>query len=182
MSVAGSNAAAPASRFGYSARRSSVSCGEGRGDDLRHPRQVGDLPGIAPGVEPELASFSVRRDEHEPVAAGKVAPDAGVRLGADAATVRRDDERERPVQIGQVGREQDDRVPQDAVVRDVRDGELLHERMFVGRRRDPRMRGRRREEERGEREGDCQADGGTHRTSESMPAFCAVAERRLTST
>ena len=56
--------------------------------DRRHPGQVGDLAGGAPGVEPEPPALPGRVDDREVASPRQVAEEAGVLAGRDAAPVR----------------------------------------------------------------------------------------------
>jgi len=75
--------------------------------DLRHPRQVCNLSRRAPGVSAEPPPLTGRADDGEAAEAGQLAERAGVLPRADAAAVRRDDERDRlpsvPARKEQVG-------------------------------------------------------------------------------
>ena len=70
--------------------------------ELRHAGEVLDLSGIAPGEALEPPALSLRVDDGERAQCRQVAPAVDVLLCRDAASVRRDDERQRRIIAGPV--------------------------------------------------------------------------------
>jgi len=95
--------------------------------DPRHAREVRDLPGRPPRVVGEPSPLAGRIDDGEAAERREVAEEAGVLPGRQAATVRRDDERDRAAPI--TARQQQVRGPQPPVVRAVADHANQHRRL-----------------------------------------------------
>jgi hypothetical protein len=95
--------------------------------DLRHPRQVVDLAGVAPRVEPSPPSLAGGVDHREAALARQVTPQIGVLGGADPASVRRDDERDRRAVVA--GGQEQPRRTHDPVVRAVADANRARQRL-----------------------------------------------------
>ena len=72
----------------------------GPANDLRHPGEVLDLPGVTPGKASESAALPLRVHDRERAERRQVAPASDVLLGRDAASMRRDDERQRWIVAG----------------------------------------------------------------------------------
>ena len=139
--------------------------------DRGHPREVGDLSGIAPRVERQHASLSFRVDDREAPDRGQVSPQARVRARGHAAAVRRHDERQPRIAVRSVpARQHDVGVPQAAVVRAVRDRPRADE-LLAGELR----------AERGRRQRGHGARSGEHARPLCLPKLSAGYERDATS-
>src|SRR2546425_9936210 len=76
-------------------------------NDLRHPGEVLDLTGVAPGEASQSAALPLWIHDRERAEQRDVAPAIDVLLGRDAASVWRDDERQRRIVTGAVPVRQD---------------------------------------------------------------------------
>ena len=101
--------------------------GDGSFREQRHPREVANLPGVAPGEEPQLTALTFGIDDGEAAARGQVSPPPNVRPRADTPPVRRDDQRYRGMLLRPVPGGQDQvRPPRQPVMSPVVDRQNTH--------------------------------------------------------
>ena len=115
--------AAHAAADGIDAARGDAEPGQRPGDDVRHPREVVDLPAVSPRVQGQPAAHA--SGTHDGEVAGAGSPPQQLRVGQrpDAPPVRRDHERQRRRVVVRsiTRRDQDERRAPDPVVRAVVD-------------------------------------------------------------